>query len=114
MDDYQNCEYSGGCQCGAVRFHARGLRDNPHICWCRMCQKATGNLGAPLVGVFDTDLTWTRGKPSVFRSSEKVERGFCAACGTPLFYHHVEGKHHSLLSAASTSLMPFRCSTRWA
>ena len=29
---YRFREYSGGCQCGAVRFHATELRDNPHLC----------------------------------------------------------------------------------
>jgi hypothetical protein len=30
------------------------------------------------------ELTWTRGRPSEFRSSPIVARGFCSACGTPL------------------------------
>ena len=51
-----------------------------------MCQKAFGNYFAPLAGVPVKDLTWTRGTPGVFRSSEAVERGFCRDCGTPLFY----------------------------
>ena len=78
---YRFREYSGGCQCGAVRFHATELRDNPHVCYCRMCQKAMGSLYAPLVGVRAEHLTWTRGAPSTFRSSEHVDRGFCSNCG---------------------------------
>ncbi|MFL5190085.1 MAG: GFA family protein, partial [Microvirga sp.] len=31
-------------------------------------------------------LEYTRGDPSGFQSSDKVRRGFCAACGTPLIY----------------------------
>jgi hypothetical protein len=94
--DRLEIEMSGGCQCGAVRFHATELRTNPHVCYCRMCQKATGNLGAALVGVRDEHLTWTRGAPSTFKSSDHVERGFCKDCGTPLFYHYVGGPHHSM------------------
>ncbi len=82
---YANREYSAGCQCGAVRYHARRLGTNPHLCHCRMCQKAVGNLFAALVRVKHEDLTWTRGTPSIFRSSEHVERGLCSNCGTPLF-----------------------------
>ena len=78
---------TGGCQCGAVRYSTPSLHDNAHLCHCRMCQKAVGSFFAPLVGTSRTALTWTRGKPAVFRSSEHVERGFCAACGTPLFYN---------------------------
>jgi hypothetical protein len=51
-----------------------------------MCQKAFGNYMAPLAGVRLDDLAWTRGTPGVFQSSDKVERGFCRDCGTPLFY----------------------------
>lgn len=91
---------TGGCQCGAVRFKAAELIDNSHVCHCRMCQKATGNFFAALVGVPDSALTWTRGTPAVFLSSVEVERGFCRECGTPLFYHHTGGRHHSLCIGA--------------
>lgn len=74
--------HSGGCQCGAVRYRAERIEDFS-ICHCRMCQKAFGNFGAPLV--IAHGVTWTRGTPSEFRSSSIVARGFCAACGTPLY-----------------------------
>ena len=88
--------FSGGCQCGAVRFHALALRDNPHVCYCRMCQKATGNLFAALVGVRHEHLTWTRGKPAEFNSSDQAARGFCANCGTSLYYRALGGPHVSM------------------
>ena len=88
--------FTGGCQCGAVRYRAEVLHDNPHVCYCRMCQKATGNLFASLVGVRHENLTWTRGTPSRFRSSEHVDRGFCGNCGTPLFYQYLPGERVSL------------------
>ncbi len=90
----------GGCQCGAIRFRAGSLRDNPHVCHCRMCQKATGGFFAALVGVPLTDFAWTRGKPAVFRSSEHVQRGFCADCGTPLFFRHDASAHISMTIGA--------------
>lgn len=74
---------SGGCQCGAVRFSA-GRVGRAGICHCRMCQKATGGFFAPFVDVYE--LTWTRGEPTYFQSSNLAQRGFCAACGTPLTY----------------------------
>jgi hypothetical protein len=75
--------FTGGCQCGAVRFRATGLRQAA-ICHCRMCQKAFGNYFAPLVMVDGVE--WTRGAPTFFRSSNLAQRGFCAKCGTPLCY----------------------------
>jgi hypothetical protein len=77
---------TGGCQCGAVRYRITAPFENPHICHCRMCQKAFGNYFAALVGTKKTGLSWTRGEPSFFRSSEIVQRGFCKDCGTPLTF----------------------------
>lgn len=88
---------TGGCQCGAVRYRATAMLDNAHLCHCRMCQKASGNLFAPLVAAPDDALDWTRGTPAVWRSSAKVERGFCATCGTPLFYHDVTAGRTNLM-----------------
>jgi hypothetical protein len=77
--------FSGGCQCGAVRYRAIGPVHHASICNCRMCQKALGNLVAPFVS-FEGAVEFTRGKPTYFRSSEPVRRGFCNKCGTPLTY----------------------------
>ena len=76
---------TGGCQCGAVRY---AIHETPYqvgVCHCRMCQKA---VGAPYFATFTvkkTSIEWTRGKPAVFNSSAKMERGFCRDCGTPLY-----------------------------
>ena len=82
--------FTGGCQCGAVRFRAEKL-GRPSICHCRMCQKASGGFFGAFVTADQAHLTWTRGQPSLFRSSAKVKRGFCNRCGTPLTYHHPGG-----------------------
>ena len=83
--------FSGGCQCGAVRFAVEGDLDHPSICHCRMCQKAFGAFYAPLVGTHHARLVWTRGAPKRFHSSNHVSRGFCAECGTPLTYEAPDG-----------------------
>jgi len=79
---------AGGCQCGAVRFRAEAL-GRASICHCRMCQKAFGAFFGPLVTA--KGLTWTRGEPSRFASSNVVRRGFCDRCGTPLTYEYEGG-----------------------
>ena len=78
--------FSGGCQCGAVRYRFANEPARRSVCHCRMCQKALGNVFAPFAGAPLTDFQWTRGAPKIFRSSEACERGFCGACGTPLIY----------------------------
>jgi hypothetical protein len=75
--------HSGGCQCGAVRFRASKF-GRSSICHCRMCQKAFGAFVGALVTAHDVE--WTRGAPKHFQSSNKVKRGFCADCGTPLTF----------------------------
>jgi hypothetical protein len=50
-----------------------------------MCQKA---VGAPFFASFTVkkaSFEVTRGEPAVFKSSAKMERGFCRDCGTPLY-----------------------------
>jgi hypothetical protein len=76
---------TGGCQCGALRYRIDGPLGDASICHCRMCQKAYGSWGAALVSVPFDHFTWTRGHPGLFRSSSIVDRGFCEACGTPMF-----------------------------
>jgi hypothetical protein len=51
-----------------------------------MCQKAGGAPFMTFAGVPKDAVTWTRGAPATFRSSNIATRGFCAACGTPLTY----------------------------
>jgi hypothetical protein len=78
--------WTGGCQCGAVRFRIEGELGRASLCHCRMCQKAFAAPYAALVTVRADQLVWTRGARSRFQSSNKVSRGFCGACGTPLTF----------------------------
>jgi hypothetical protein len=83
---------SGGCQCGAVRFRVEGEPGRASICWCRMCQKAFAGPFGALVTVNVAGLAWTRGERSIFQSSDDIQRGFCAACGTPLTFEYSADK----------------------
>jgi hypothetical protein len=91
--------FTGGCQCGAVRFRVAGPFDHASICNCRMCQKAFGNFMAPFAH-FEAPVQWTRGAPTYFRSSTRVLRGFCNKCGTPLSYQWGEEANPSLAIGA--------------
>lgn len=83
---------TGGCQCGAVRFEVSGPLGQASVCHCRMCQKAFGNVFAPLVSIPEGALTWTKAEPKRFQSSNFVLRGFCPECGTPLTYEAPDGQ----------------------
>ncbi len=75
------CEITGGCQCGAVRYRVKAL-GRSSVCHCRMCQRAFGSFYAPLV--IAHGLEWTQGERRLFASSNISQRGFCGDCGTPL------------------------------
>ena len=76
---------TGGCQCGGVRYSVASGPASALVCGCRMCQRATGGVFAAFVEVEAASVRWT-GTPAIFASSSHAERGFCATCGTPLFY----------------------------
>ena len=82
--------WSGGCQCGAVRYRFAQKPDHAHICHCRMCQKAFGAFYAPLVGGPRSVFELTRGELATFMSSDQAERGFCSRCGTPLTFRYLD------------------------
>jgi hypothetical protein len=107
--DHTTGPFAGGCQCGAVRYRAAHVLDSSHICHCRMCQKASGNFFAALVGVPRAAMEWTRGAPTLFASSDSVARGFCNQCGTPLTYDYHASKHLNITTGSlddSSALPP--------
>jgi hypothetical protein len=87
---------TGGCQCGAVRYRVTAFMEGASVCHCRMCQKASGGPFMAFAPVARADFALTQGELGVFRSSEIAERGFCAACGTPLTYLGRDSDHISV------------------
>ena len=77
---------TGGCQCGALRYEWLEKPTHSSVCYCRMCQKASGQPFMGLTGGKRENLQWTQGTLSIFKSSNMAERGFCRDCGTPLTY----------------------------
>ncbi|WP_339872881.1 GFA family protein [uncultured Brevundimonas sp.] len=78
--------HKGSCLCGAVRVEVTGELPAPDACHCRQCRKQSGHYFAS-TDVPRAALT-VHGADSVrwYASSEKVRRGFCAVCGTWLFW----------------------------
>ena len=95
MTKERNMNYTGGCQCGKVRYAAEPPRDRASVCYCRMCQKASGGPFMAFVRFPARQIRWTHA-PAIFASSNLVERGFCAACGTPLTYRVIDSPFVSL------------------
>ncbi len=91
--------YSGGCQCGAVRFQVEDPLLSPLLCHCRSCQKAHGAPAVMWVTVPLAKLHFTRGKLKEFQSSPKASRGFCDNCGTPVTWLGTHGQEIDLAVA---------------
>jgi len=78
--------HRGSCLCEAVSFIVDGSLPQPNFCHCQMCRKHSGHYFASC-DVPRAALTVAGGeKVAWFRSSEKVQRGFCSACGSSLFW----------------------------
>jgi hypothetical protein len=78
--------HRGACLCGAVRIEVAGELPAPDACHCSQCRRQSGHYWAS-TDVLRERLT-VEGSENVrwYRSSEKVERGFCGTCGSVLFW----------------------------
>src|SRR5687767_12601468 len=79
--------HEGRCLCGAVRFTVEGELRPPGACHCSQCRRQSGHYWAS-TDVPRANLSVT-GEVTWFASSERVRRGFCAACGSVLFWDPV-------------------------
>ena len=77
--------FSGGCQCGAIRYTVSAGPGKANVCFCSMCKRATGSEVPSFISVRRDRVTWF-GTPAVYASSNVATRGFCPKCGTPLYY----------------------------
>lgn len=84
----KNEVHSGGCLCGAVRYHLTGPSLFECQCCCRDCQKATGTGHTTIVGVISGQLA-VEGELQTFtntgESGGTVTRHFCGTCGGRLY-----------------------------
>ena len=92
--------HGGGCLCGAVRFAAKGPLHGVVYCHCSQCRRQSGHYYAA-TNVADADLT-VEGAQNLtwFAASEFARRGFCATCGSALFWKHNEVAETSVLAGA--------------
>lgn len=75
-------ELSGRCLCGAVTFRGRQTADPLRACHCGQCRRWSGHVWAA-AGALDLRI---EGPVRWFASSDTAERGFCASCGSALFW----------------------------
>lgn len=93
--------HEGGCQCGAVRYQVRGALRPIVICHCSQCRRMTSHVMAASAAR-RRDFHLAAGAPvHWYASSEQARRGFCARCGSTLFW---EGVGRDYVSIAAGTL----------
>lgn len=81
--------HKGSCLCGAIHFEVSGNLSEPDACHCTNCRKQSGHYWASTDVPRDNLTISGMDMLRWFRSSEKVQRGFCSRCGSALFWDPV-------------------------
>ena len=78
--------FTGGCECGKVRFEVNKVRETVTVCHCSQCRRTSGHFWASTHALF-SDVTFLKDEGlEWFASSDFACRGFCRFCGSSLFY----------------------------
>ena len=95
-----NPPYSGGCLCGAVRYHVTGPLRPVIACHCQQCRRTSGHYVAATAAAHahisiegEGNLTW-------FVSSPEARRGFCRLCGSNLFWQGTDRPYISIMAGS--------------
>ncbi len=78
-------EFDSACLCGSVKVTVKSIKLNFSTCHCETCRTWSGGPFFALECGKDVEITGTE-KLKIYDSSPWAARGFCADCGTHLFY----------------------------
>ena len=95
--------HTGQCLCGAVKYAVRNLGGEAVACHCGQCRRQSGHYFASAMTTrADVTITEDRGL-KWYKSSDAARRGFCAECGTILFWESATDDSYAI-SAGSLDL----------
>lgn len=76
----------GSCNCGGVTFEVTGPPKGVSVCHCGQCRKQSGHTWSSAY-VPEGDIHLTKADTLTwFSASPTAKRGFCATCGSFLFW----------------------------
>lgn len=78
---------TGGCLCRAVRYEITSSPLITRVCWCRLCQYLGAGSGTVNVCFHAKDVTISGALTTyecISDSGNRMRRGFCPKCGTPV------------------------------
>ena len=107
---------TGRCLCGAVRYEVRGTLRDVLICHCEECRRWHGHVSAStaarredLVLLEQHGLRWIQSP----RSDADARRGFCAECGSSLFWEAPDRPTVSIAAGTLDGPTGLRSSAHW-
>jgi len=81
--------FTGGCECGAIRYEVDAEPIAMFNCHCRDCQRASGGPYTGVVYMPAKAVKITKGSPRYYTTLSEAmgvnKRGFCPDCGSRLF-----------------------------
>ncbi len=78
--------HRGGCLCGALRYAVRGPLRPVIACHCGQCRRTSGHYAAATAAARSDLEVGKAAALSWYESSPGIRRGFCAICGSSLFW----------------------------
>lgn len=98
----------GSCLCGAVAFECTLPTKWVAHCHCGLCRRAHGAAFVTWVGIPDAQFRVSAGEAQLrwYHSTPEAERGFCATCGSTLFFRSSKwpGEMHVVVSNLHAAL----------
>jgi hypothetical protein len=98
----------GSCLCGALAFECTLPTKWVAHCHCSLCRRAHGAAFVTWAGLPDAQFRVTAGEAQLhwYRSTPEAERGFCATCGSTLFFRSSKwpGEMHVVVSNLHAAL----------
>ncbi|NSX53381.1 GFA family protein [Parasulfitobacter algicola] len=76
--------HKGSCLCGDITYQISGAPRGLSVCHCGQCRTQSGHVWASGV-IDDADIT-INGPVAWYAASDVAKRGFCARCGSFLFW----------------------------
>ena len=94
--------FTGGCNCGAVRYNLSNPPLFVHACHCTKCQKRTGSAFGITTIVLENDIEITVGKLEPERISEKRTAFVCSSCKESIYVTATNHPATALLSSRTS------------
>ena len=103
----------GHCLCGNIRIKCKEMSTEVHVCHCATCR---GWSGAPALSIDCGRKVTFEGSEHLrtYDSSEWADRGFCAQCGTHLFYRLKHDQRYIMPVGLLVQDIPLVCTNKFS